>query len=52
VSFKEAVAELPDNFMWHILNFMDVLYKARTIFIAQGAGLPDGAFSYQKYQFG
>ena len=30
VSFKEAVAELPDSFMWHILHFMDFLYKVTT----------------------
>ena len=27
VSFKEAVREHPDNFIWDILNFMDFLYK-------------------------
>ena len=27
VSFKEALAENKENFMWNILRFMDVLYK-------------------------
>ena len=29
VSFKEALADDPDNFMWKILNFMDYLYKVK-----------------------
>ena len=27
VSFKEALLDQPDNFMWKILNFMDFLYE-------------------------
>lgn len=32
VSFKEAIFDQPDSFMWHILNFMDHLYKDIDLF--------------------
>ena len=39
VSFAEAVSELPDSFMWHILHFMDFLYKVRKDHFKQKASV-------------